>query len=207
MPLGAFKAALMGTAGASTTGDVVLLHDTDHSNVTTVAITSGITSTYGEYIFGFYNVNPASDGNVFFQWNASVDGGSNYLTTTSAASGWITTHFNSYHDDGTSATATALDYQSSYDRPVGTNKTDTILMPGIGNGADECGSGVLHLFNPSSSTYVKHFLFQNAQHQNEDRASSNFVAGYINHTSAVNAVRFNMSSGNFDATIKMWGVK
>ena len=203
MPLGANKAAIMGVAGVST-AEIVLLYDTDHSGVSSAAITSGITSTYGEYIFGFYNVNPATDGAHQFQFNVSVDGGSNYKTGTDETN-FVTTHFNSYHDDGTSASATALAYQTSYDRP--NSKTDTILIPGIGNGADEAGVGKLHLFNPASTTYVKHFIFRSQHHQYEDRSSSDFVAGYVNTTSAVNAIIFRMSSGNFDATIKMWGVK
>ena len=58
MPLGAFKAALMGTAGVST-GDVVLLSSQTASNSASISFTSDITSTYGEYIFKFYNINPA----------------------------------------------------------------------------------------------------------------------------------------------------
>ena len=79
MPLGAHKAAMMGTAGVST-ADVVLLHDTDYSNAATASITSGIDSTYGEYIFKFYNINPATDGTNFL-FQVSTDGGSNYNMT------------------------------------------------------------------------------------------------------------------------------
>ena len=79
MPLGAFKAALMGTAGVST-GDVVLLSTTTASNAASVSITSGIDSTYGEYIFKFYNMNPAND-NVLFAVQFNASGGSNYDET------------------------------------------------------------------------------------------------------------------------------
>ena len=72
MPLGAFKAALMGTAGVSTTGDVVLLATTTATSDATVSFTSGIDSTYGEYIFRFYNINPATDTTHYsFQCNAT----------------------------------------------------------------------------------------------------------------------------------------
>ena len=71
MPLGAFKAALMGTAGVST-GDVVLLSSQTASNSATISFTSDITSTYGEYIFRFYNINPVTDSTEFqFQCNAT----------------------------------------------------------------------------------------------------------------------------------------
>ena len=195
MPLGAFKAALMGTAGVST-ADVVLLHDTDYSNAASAAITSGIDSTYGEYIFRFYAMNPASD-NVHFQFNGSTDSGSNYNATKT------TTVFHSYNNEAD--TDTSLGYDGSYDLAQSTS--DQLLMPGIGNGGDECGAGELHLFNPSSTTYVKHFYATTNSHFHSNYAHESFIGGYFNTTSAIDAVQFKMASGNFDGTIKMWGVK
>ena len=195
MPLGAFKAALMGTAGVST-ADVVLLHDTDYSNAASAAITSGIDSTYGEYIFRFYAMNPASD-NVHFQFNGSTDSGSNYNATKT------TTVFHSYNNEAD--TDTSLGYDGSYDLAQSTS--DQLLMPGIGNGADECAAGELHLFNPSSTTYAKHFYATTNSHFHSNYSHQSFIGGYFNTTSAIDAVQFKMASGNFDGTIKMWGVK
>ena len=195
MPLGAFKAALMGTAGVST-ADVVLLHDTDYSNASLAAITSGIDSTYGEYIFKFYAMNPATN-NVHFQFNGSTDGGSNYNATKT------TTVFHSYYNEA--GTDTSFGYDTTYDLAQSTS--DQILLPGVGSGADECGVGELHLFNPSSTTYLKHFYAITNSHFHSNYAHQSFVGGYFNTTSAIDAVRFKMASGNFDGTIKMWGVK
>ena len=195
MPLGANKAAIMGAAGVST-ADVVLLYDTDHSNVASAAITSDITSTYGEYIFRFYNINPASD-TYEFTFQCSIDGGSNYNVTVT------TTAFNSYHqeDDG----ETSLGYKTGWDQAQGSSYQQ--IMQDMGNGSDESGNGELHLFDPASTTYVKHF-YSRASHYHKDNAAvdDNF-SGYFNTTSAINAISFKMSSGNFDGTIKMWGVK
>jgi hypothetical protein len=68
-------------------------------------------------------------------------------------------------------------------------------------------SGSLQLFNPSSTTYVKHFIGVTNNNTYNDFSASIYVAGYGNTTSAINAVRFQMSSGNFDGIIKLYGVK
>ena len=195
MPLGAFKAALMGTAGVST-GVVVLLHDTDYSNATTASITSGIDSTYGEYIFKFYNINPATDSASFtFQVNATdgADYDDSLITST---------YFDAQHSE---ADATALGYRTDKDQAqtAGFNN----VLPEIGNGGDESGVGEMHLFNPASTTYVKHFYIRSHLYRNDDKANSYFIAGYINDTTAIDDIQFKMDSGNFDGTIKMWGVK
>jgi len=194
MPLGANKAAIMGVAGVST-ADVVLLYDTDHSNVSAAAITSGITSTYGEYIFGFYNINPASS--TIFTFNGSTDGGSNYnVTKTSSV-------FRANHEEGSASAALA--YAEDNDEGQSTGYQD--FVPGVSHGADEHCSGVLHLFNPSNTTYVKHFYSRIQTMYFGTYPMDVFVAGYFNTTSAINAIDFKMASGNFDGTIKMWGVK
>ena len=197
MPLGAFKAALMGSAGVST-GSVVLLHDTDYSNAATASITSGIDSTYGEYIFRFYNVNPATD-NVFFEFQGSIDGGSNYNVTAT------TSAFRAHHDEADSSTGLVVD--ATQDRAQQTTFIP-LTAGGLGNGADESASGELHLFNPSSTTYVKHFYSRGNTYHTSNFFYDFFMAGYFNDgDDDINAVQFKMSSGNFDGTIKMWGVK
>ena len=195
MPLGAFKAALMGTAGVST-ADVVLLHDQDYSDVASASITSGITSTYGEYIFKFYNIHPATSGEEFtFQVNATDGADYNDSAITS-------TFFDVFHKEDDSATA--LDYRSGSDLAQAT--TFVLLTGDMGIDNDESGVGELHLFNPSSTTYVKHF-YSITQSNHPSGSNQAFVGGYINDTTAIDDIQFKMSSGNFDGTIKMWGVK
>ena len=181
--------------GFRVTGDVVLLYDTDHTNAATALITSGIDSTYGEYIFRFYAVNPATDDVAFeIQFNASGESGYNETLTT--------TMFRPYH---TEADGSGLGYIAASDQAQTTNSQG--LNFSLGNGADECCAGELHLFNPASTTYVKHFYSRVSTYGSGAGATDFFVAGYINTTAAITDVQFKMASGNFDGTIKMWGVK
>ena len=76
-----------------------------------------------------------------------------------------------------------------------------------GNGADECGVGELNLFNPSGTTYAKQFTSIGQGYHKDDASLQLMMAGYLNTTSAIDAVQFKMASGNFDGTIKMFGVK
>jgi hypothetical protein len=198
MPLGAFKAALMGTAGVSTEGDVVLLSTQTASGADEIDFSSGIDSTYGEYIFKFYNINPATDDTNFtFQVNATDGADYNDSAITS-------TFFTSTRDEaGNVATTPAI--QAGLDQAQGTafqNLTDA-----QGNGADESSAGVLHIFNPSSTTYVKHFIGKMVAYLENDGVQVSYSAGYINDATAIDDVRFKMSSGAFDGKIKMWGVK
>ena len=196
MPLGANKAAIMGVAGVST-ADVVLLSTQTASNSASLSFTSDITSTYGEYIFKFYNINPATDAQQF-TFNLSTDGGSNYnVTKTSTA-------FMARHRE--SDASASLGYFTAEDIAQGTGY-QSISIKGVGNDADASVAGELHLFNPSSTTYIKHFYSRMNSLQEDNEATDGFSAGYVNSTSAVNAVTFKMQSGNFDSKIKMWGVK
>ena len=196
MPLGANKAAIMGVAGATAAGDVVLLSSQTADDDATVSFTSGIDSTYGEYIFKFYVLNPANDNEEFvFQANASSQSGYNETITT--------TYFDAYHNEA--GTDTLLTYETTLDQAQGT--AFQILVPNIGNAADEAGAGELHLFNPSSTTYVKHFYARTNSYNGADYMVNSFVSGYFNTTAAIDDIQFKMNTGNFDGTIKMWGVK
>ena len=197
MPLGAFKAALMGTAGVSAAGDVVLLSSQTASSSASIDFTSGIDSTYGEYIFAFYNIHASNDGaHLLFQ--ANVDGQSGYNETVTSTS------FNAHHSEDDSVTS--LVYDTGWDQAEGT--AGNHLLVKLGNGNDEAGSGTLFLFNPSSTTYVKHWYSRGVTNSSTDRAYDNHQAGYFNVTGAIDEIQFTASAGNIDAgTIKMWGVK
>jgi hypothetical protein len=190
------------TSGAitnnSVTGITVLANASDGitSNSASLSFTSGLDSTYKAYKFVFVNINPAND-NVFFDFNLSSDAGSNYNVTKT------TTAFRAYHTEG--GAAPTLEYYSSIDLAQSTSFQN--IAGEAGSGADESVSGSLILFNPSSTTYVKHFLTNSNQNTYHDLTMNTFIAGYGNTTSAVNAIRFQMSSGNFDGTIYLYGIK
>ena len=195
MPLGANKAAIMGVAGVST-GDVVLISSQTASGDSAITFNSGITSTYGEYIFKFYNINPATDGENFtFQANAVDASGYNETMTT--------TYVNAYHFEDDSATSLA--YTAARDQGQGTGYQQ--LSDNVGNEADQSCVGELHLFNPAGTTYVKHFTATMQEYADDSVSSQKLVAGYFNITAAIDDIQFKMSSGNFDGKIKMWGVK
>jgi hypothetical protein len=152
--------------------------------------------TYKEYVFTFKDIHPATD-NTSFQFNMSTDSGSTYAVTKTS------TKFRALHNEADN------DAQLQYDGDVDLAQStdDCNLLRLIGNGVDECSTGVLQLFNPSSTTYVKHFIFVGNELFSQDYSINNYIAGYGNTTSAVNAIRFQMSSGNIDAgDICLYGI-
>ena len=181
---------------AVATGNMVLLSTQTASNSASISFTTGIDSTYKEYQFYFIDIHPRTD-QVNFTFNLSTDSGSNYNVTKTS------TYFNAYHNEADGDTSLGYDTvrdlaQSTAFQPLCTSQ---------GNGADESVSGSLQLFNPASTTYVKHFISTTNSVYFQDYTFNLFIAGYGNTTSAINAVRFQMSSGNFDGTILLYGIK
>ena len=177
------------------TGKLKFISSQTASNSASISFTSGLTSTYKIYRFVFSNIHPRTD-NVEFQFNLSTDSGSNYNVTKT------TTFFYAYHNEAD--TDTAFGYDSSNDLAQST--AYQIIANNIGNVSDESLSGDLSLFNPSSTTYVKHFICNSTYTHQNDAQVQRKLAGYGNTTSAVNAIRFQMSSGNFDGTIYLYAI-
>ena len=153
-------------------------------------------NTYKEYLFTFKNIHPATD-NSKFQFNLSADSGSNYNVTKT------TTYFKPQHNEAD--TVTDLSYSTGRDVAQGTGVQ--ILDENVGADNDQCLSGYLHLFNPSSTTFVKHFTSRVSTALNGDEVTDCFIAGYGNTTSAVDAIQFSMNTGNLDAgDICLYGI-
>jgi hypothetical protein len=172
-----------------------LLTTNTSSNAATSDFTSKIDSTYKLYIFKFIDVNPATDGAEFgFQANASSQSGYNETITSS--------YFRARHNE--SGADGELGYFGDEDLPQETGFQT--LAHNQGNGADEACSGELHLFNPASTTYVKHFYSRAVANNASDEASDMYASGYINVTAAITNIQFKMDSGNFDGTINLYGV-
>ena len=182
---------------AIATGGMKLISSQTASSSASISFTTGIDSTYKEYQFYFINIHSQND-DVAFQFNLSTDGGSNYNVTKT------TTLFYYNHDEAD--TGTALSYDTSVDLAQSTS--DQIIIGVLGNDNDQNVSGALTLFNPASTTYVKHFLSNVNNSSYNNYTVGTFMAGYANTTSAVNAIRFKMGSGNIDdGTILMFGIK
>ena len=177
-------------------GNLKFISRSTASSSSSVNITSGIDSTYKEYIFVINNMHPQTNDKHFtFQVNA--DGGSGFNETITSSV------FRAYHlEDGS---ASGLDHRTANDQAQGTAYQR--LSEEVGNGSDEGVSGILHIFDPSNTTFVKHFISDNSTVHRSDIAWTNYVAGYANTTSAIDAIDFKFASGNIDSgVIKMYGV-
>ena len=180
-----------GVSGSS----LVLISEQTASSSSTIDFTSGIDSTYKEYQFHFTDIHPATD-NVDFMV-LFRDGSSAFDATVTSSS------FDAYHNEADDATGLA--YNTGMDLAQATSGQK--LIEDQGNDNDQCGSGILHLFDPSSTTFVKHFIARTRNTHHGDYTADEFLAGYCNVTAAIDGVQFKFSSGNIDAgTIKMYGV-
>ena len=185
----------------SSAGSMTLIKTLTASSSSTLSFVHGssdvvLDSTYPVYLFKFINIHPASD-NTEFQFNGSDDDSSHSYDVTKT-----TTFFRAYHDEGDSGAA--LEYQTGKDLAQGTGFQ---TLAEYGNDNDQSTSGELYLFNPSSTTFVKHFIsnfnFSNAA----DFSINTYCAGYFNDTDDITAIQFKSSSGDIDAgTIKLYGI-
>ena len=182
-------------------GSMVLIKTLTASSSGTLSFVNGasgvvLDNTYPTYMFKFINIHPATD-NTTFTFNLSVDGGSNYNVAKT------TTNIRAFHDEGDSSTE--LDYLDGLDLAQGTGVQ--ALVENIGNGNDESVSGLLHLFEPSSTTFVKHLIWEVPSYGSSNAMNIQYGAGYGNTTTAVNAIQFAMGSGNIDSgQIKLYGI-
>jgi hypothetical protein len=190
---GAFSASL---------GSMVLIKTLTASSSATLSFVDGASSvvldnTYPIYLFKFINIHPATDA-ASFQFNISIDSGSNYNVAKTSTS-ILYYHFES-------GSASGLQYDTNRDLAQGTGFQD--ITEQQDNDNDSSASGTLTLFSPSSTTFVKHFITDSTMVRDGAKLYSTKNAGYGNTTSAVDAIRFQMSSGNIDAgTIKLYGIK
>ena len=178
-------------------GDLVFISRSTASSSSSLSITSGIDSTYKEYIFILNSIHPASD-NISFQFNGTDDTSSHSFDITKT-----TTAFNAYHSE--SGSEASLGYRSADDVAQGTGYHT--LSHQASNDNDASLSGFLHLFDPSNTTFVKHFVARISGNNEDNHAQDNFSAGYFNTTAAITGLDFKFSSGNIDSgTIDMYGV-
>ena len=154
-------------------------------------------STYPIYMFKFINIHPATN-NVQLMHNASIDAGSNYNVAATTTT---------FEGEGSESAANGtLGYITGHDHAQDTGGKK--LTYNMGNDNDQSLSGEMMMFNPSSSTFVKHFIAKVSNYHHGDYEKNTHTAGYYNTTSDVDAIKFFMSSGNIDSgTIKLYGIK
>ena len=177
-------------------GSLMPLETLTASTSSTLSFTSGIDSTYDEYLFIFNNIHPSQD-NADLSFQVSTDGGSSYgVNITSSA-------FQAYHFENNSDAI--LGYEGSIDLAESTDFQ--LIGNNTGNDADQCISGWMRLYTPSSTTFVKHFIAVTNNANLSDISVNNFHGGYVNSTSALDAIQFKFDGGTMDVgTIQMFGV-
>ena len=177
-------------------GALTLLQTQTASSSATIDFTSGIDSTYKEYIFKFLNIHPATD-NAELQFQADTGTNTNYNQTITSSA------FNAYHYENDGA----------YDLTYNTNKdlaqsSNFQRIGTLNSENDDSCNGILHIFQPSDTTFVKHFLCVMNSSAVTPATYNDFVGGYFNTTTPLTRFQFKMSTGNIDSgTIKLYGIK
>ena len=193
-----------GSMSAGFGGSMVFIKKLTASSSATLSFVDGasgvvLDDTYKEYVFTFNNMHPATNG-VHLEFQGSINTGSGYGVTAT------TTLFRAYHNENGSSSAVTYG-NTSHDLAQSTDFIAFSDGNALGNGNDECISGSLTLYNPSSTVFVKHFTSDFNEYHASDLSINGFVAGYFNTTSAVDAIQFRMSSGNIDAgDICLYGI-
>ena len=192
-------------AAGGNTGALVLIKTLTASSSGTLSFVNGadsvvLDSTYPIYKFEFIDIHPSADDAMFTV--GFRDGSTAYDATKT------TTAFECFGKETEGGGSTSLGYSPGSDLAQSTNFQYINTANGIGNGNDECLNGELTLFNPSSTTFVKHFIARTSSVHDASASQDHHTAGYCNVTAAIDGVQFKFSSGNIDAgTIKLYGIK
>ena len=188
--------AITSIPASITGGAMTLLETKTASSSDTITFDSNIDSTYKEYVFRFYDIHPETDDK---ELTVGFRDGSTAHDATKT-----TTYFNAlnYEDDS----STSLAYVAGHDQAQATGFLK-IITTGLGNDNDQSCAGELILYDPSNTTFVKHFISRGTAAHQEDLTQDVFVAGYCNVTAAIDGVQFKMSSGDIDSgVIKLYGI-
>ena len=157
-----------------------------------------ITDEYQEYVVKWISLHPVNDGAGGVTLYVSTDGGTNWSNTNITSTFYVGSHAENNSEVEFAMYTSYCQHQGSDGQTIQSN---------IGNADKECGSGEYHLYNPASTTYVKNFWSVGNAWQSNNYVSNAFCAGYYNTTSAINAIRFRMGSGNIQhGIVKLYGI-
>ena len=190
-----FNSSNNGLETGDIAGSLVLISTVTASSSSTVTFDSGIDSTYKEYQIHIIQAHCSSDNQILQV--GFRDGSTAYDATKT------TTYFASQHkEDGSGG---AVGYNTDQDQAQATGYLNISAALGADN--DQCTNGIIQLFDPSNTTFVKHFIARMPYNHQNDRIMDVFIAGYCNTTAAIDGVQFKMDSGNIDSgTFKLYGV-
>ena len=185
------------------TGAMTLIKTLTASGASTLSFVHGassvvLDSTYKQYVFKFINIHPS--GNNRFQFNGSIDAGSNYNVIKTS------TVFIAQHDEDEGEDPSLI-YQPGDDLANATGFQDLMAFGNQDDDNDHNLNGTLQLFEPSSTVFVKHFTSITQANISSNYSVQTFVGGYFNNANDIDAIRFQMNSGNFDGIIKLYGIK
>ena len=190
--------AITALPSAVSGGAMNLLETQTASSSSTISFTTNIDDTYDEYVFKFYDIHPATNA-VDFLFQADTGTNTNYNQTITS------THFIAGHEEA-DGDAT-LTYRTDGDLAQSTSFQQLNEYNTIGNDNDQSLAGTLTIYDPSNTTFVKHFIATTDLAEQNDYQVNSFIAGYFNTTTALTRVQFKMSSDAIDAgTIKLYGV-
>ena len=191
---GAFSASL---------GAMTLIKTLTASNSANLSFVHGsssvvLDSTYPIYVFKYINMHPATNGDNIHFAVSFRDGNTDYDATKT------TTFFADYHNEDDSGAG--IGYETAHDLAQSTSPQNLAKQTGGEN--DESNSGEMYLFNPSSTTFVKHFIARTNVYLAHNVSQTQYVAGYCNVTAAIDGVKFEFTSGNIETgIIKLYGIK
>ena len=189
------------SSGQLAQGKMTLIKEQTASSSSSISFVNGsssvvLDSTYPVYLFKFINIHPATDGQAIMFQGSTNTGGAYGVNITS-------TWFQARHSEDDSTASLA--YSTGKDLAQSTSFQSFMFS---GNANDESCSGEIFLFNPSSTTFVKHFIARGSATNDSDDANDIFLAGYFNTTSAIDAMQFKFYCGNIDSgTFKLYGIK
>ena len=191
------------TFGSVGGGSMTFIKKLTASSSSTISFVDGtsdvvLDDTYKEYLFTFNNIHPQTN-SVTFTVNFSDDTSSHSYDLAKT-----TTAFAAYHDESDSGTVFA--YRTASDLAQGTG-VQQVMIGNISSDNDHGSAGYMHLFNPSSTTFIKHFMGVESHNQQNDYLYNGYIGGYFNTTSAIDAVQFKFSSGEIQGgKIKLYGL-
>jgi hypothetical protein len=180
-------------------GSMVLLASATASNSASIDFTSAIDSTYDEYVIFFNNVVPATNGAQLYM-RVSTDSGS---TWKSGGTDY------GYTSTGLNSAGTAVSIASNgaaWMQIAGTSTADF----GLGNAAGRSSRGRVEISLPSSSSINKKLGWKTGW---SSEGGTNYLytlsgEGEYRATTAINGIRFLMSSGNITSgSFYLYGIK
>lgn len=180
-------------------GDMKLLSTATASSSASIEFNSTyINSDYKIYKLEVINLNQTT-GEIVITFNLSSDNGSNYNVVKTS------TLFKVYHNEAD--TITSLSYDTGGDLAQSTGGQRLTVYDHLGNGSDKSLCATIYLFNPSSTTFVKHYLATSQYYTNANASESTYSGGYANTTNAINAIQLICNSGNIaSGTFKLYGI-